>query len=307
MAAPSSADAIREVNARYHDGAAAAYDAKWGIDFGVVGQGQVLGKLRKALDGEVPAGARSLELGAGTGYFTINLLLAGVLRDASCVDIAPGMIEVLRANAQRLGVTLDARVADAEALPYDDGAFDLVLGHAVLHHLPDLDAAWREIHRVLAPGGVAVFAGEPSRHGDRIAAVPKRVAARCAPAWRTVLRAQPAPAGHLDGGAGNHELESMVDVHAFTPAQLAAGARAAGFADVRVRGEELLANWFGWTNRALEATADPDTVPWAWKMYAFKGYLALQRVDRALLEPRLPPAVFYNLMIAASKDAQALP
>ena len=47
-----------------------------------------------------------------------------------------------------------------------------------------------------------------------------------------------------------------------------------------MRGEELLANWFGWANRALEATADPDTVPWGWKVYAFKGYLAFQKVDR---------------------------
>jgi hypothetical protein len=93
----------------------------------------------------------------------------------------------------------------------------------------------------------------------------------------------------------------MVDVHAFTPEQLAAAPRAAAFADVRVRGEELLANWFGWANRALEATADPETVPWAWKMYAFRGYVGLQHVDRVLLEPRLPSAIFYNLMITAQK------
>jgi hypothetical protein len=115
------------------------------------------------------------------------------------------------------------------------------------------------------------------------------------------MRARPAREGHQDGGADNHQLESMVDVHAFTPEQLSAGADAAGFPDVRVRGEELLANWFGWANRALEATADPDTVPWAWKMYAFRGYVGLQHVDRVLLEPRLPPAMFYNLMITAEK------
>jgi hypothetical protein len=38
-----------------------------------------------------------------------------------------------------------------------------------------------------------------------------------------------------------------------------------------------------------------------WFQFAFRGYLALQKVDRALLEPRLPPQVFYNLMIAARK------
>ena len=79
--------------------------------------------------------------------------------------------------------------------------------------------------------------------------------------------------------------------------------RRAGLADVRIRGEELLANWFGWANRALEATADPDTVPWGWKVYAFKGYLAFQEVDRRLLEPRLPPAIFYNLILSARNPA----
>ena len=68
---------------------------------------------------------------------------------------------------------------------------------------------------------------------------------------------------------------------------------------MKVRGEELLANWFGWANRTLEATADPDTTPWAWKVFAFRGYLLLQRVDSRLLEPYLPPAIFYNLLVAA--------
>jgi SAM-dependent methyltransferase len=301
--APASAEEIRDVNTRYHDGAAADYDAKWGIDFGEIGRTQVLGKLRKALDGRLRSFDRALELGAGTGYFSLNLLQAGVVSEATCTDISPGMVEALERNARALDLDVQARVADAEALPFADASFDLVFGHAVLHHLPDLDQAWREIHRVLAPGGVAVFAGEPSRYGDRLANVPKRAASRVAPAWRRLLRARPAAAGHQDGGADNHRLESMVDVHAFTPEQLSRGPQAAGFADVRVRGEELLANWFGWANRALEATADPETVPWAWKMYAFRGYVGLQHVDRVLLESRLPPAIFYKLIVTAEKAA----
>ena len=78
-------------------------------------------------------------------------------------------------------------------------------------------------------------------------------------------------------------------------------ARACGLIEVRVAGEELLANWFGWANRTLEATAEPADVPWAWRQYAYRGYLLLQEVDRRLLEPRLPAAVFYNLMISARK------
>jgi SAM-dependent methyltransferase len=300
MPAPATAtpDEIRDVNTRYHDGAAAGYDAKWGIDYGAVGRDQVLGKLRKALGGRVETFGRGLEIGAGTGYFALNLLQAGVLREAVCTDISPGMLSALEANAERLGLAVTTRACDAEALPFDDGSFDLVFGHAVLHHLPDLDRAFAEFRRVLRPGGVVLFAGEPSHHGDRLAAVPKRAAAAVAPLWRRAMRAGPAPNGTAGGGAANHELEPFVDVHAFTPDRLGRAARAAGLEDVCVRGEELLANWFGWANRALEATADPDSVPWAWKVYAFRGYLALQEVDRRLLEPRLPPAVFYNLMVA---------
>ena len=96
-------------------------------------------------------------------------------------------------------------------------------------------------------------------------------------------------------------LDAVVDVHAFVPADLERHARAGGFTDVRVRGEELLANWFGWFNRTLEASADPDDVPRGWIQYAYRGYILLQRVDRTLLEPRLPPRIFYNLMLAARK------
>ncbi|MDO8213053.1 class I SAM-dependent methyltransferase [Conexibacter sp. CPCC 206217] len=307
MEAPSTAEDIRDVNTKYHDVAADTYDAKWGIDFGEIGQHQVLLKLRKVLGSQVEDGfERSLEIGSGTGYFSLNLLQAGVIEQATCTDISPGMIETLRGNAERLGLDVETAVAGADALPFEDGSFDLVLGHAVLHHLPDLARAFAEFDRVLRPGGMIVFAGEPSRYGDRLAQIPKRGATAVAPAWRWLMRARPAGAlGNGHGGAqGHHEdhkLEQFVDIHAFAPGDLADVARAAGFTDVNVRGEELTANWFGWTNRALEATAEPEDVPWGWRQYAYRGYLAFQKVDEALLEGRLPAAIFYNLLLAARK------
>ena len=54
----------------------------------------------------------------------------------------------------------------------------------------------------------------------------------------------------------------------------------------------------------LEATAEPDEVPWFWRQYAYRGYLLLQQVDRVLLEPRLPSGVFYNLMLSARARKQ---
>src|SRR3954468_735294 len=195
MGAPATAEMIRDVNVRYHDVAAAEYDAKWGIDFGDRGAEQVVGKVRKAFGAGAGPFRASLEIGAGTGYFSLHLLKAGIVGEATATDISPGMLEALEANAERLGLEVATKVCDAERLPFDDGSFDLVFGHAVLHHIPDLDRAFREFRRVLRPGGVVFFAGEPSRHGDRIAAYPKRAALKAAPVWRWLMRAQPAE-GH---------------------------------------------------------------------------------------------------------------
>jgi ubiquinone/menaquinone biosynthesis C-methylase UbiE len=311
MAAPATAEAIRDVNTRYHDAAAVHYDTKWGVDYGDIGRAQVRGKLHKLLGKPLPTYERSLEIGAGTGYFTLNMLQDGIVREATATDISPGMLDALQANAARIGADVQTVACDAEELPFADESFDLVLGHAVLHHIPHLERAFDEFRRVLRPGGRIVFAGEPSRTGDRIAAYPKRAALKTAPLWRGLIGARPVdgyempdthehlPAEHDD--IDGESLEAFVDVHAFAPDDLAAWARDAGFGDVHVRGEELLANWFGWINRTLEATAVQDDIPMLWRQYAFRGYLALQRVDVALLEGRLPPAVFYNLMITGRK------
>jgi SAM-dependent methyltransferase len=299
-----SAESIRDANVRYHDIAAEHYDSKWGIKYDQVGQAQVTGKLRKALGQEPGRYERALEIGAGTGYFTLNLLGAGVIGEAVATDISPGMLERLERSAEELGLVVETAACEAAALPFENDSFDLVFGHAILHHLPDLDGAFREFLRVLRPGGVVAFCGEPSYYGDRIAAWPKRGANAIAPLWRTLMGAGPRPSsgnGNGNGGFGEEaKLEQVVDVHAFTPADLAFHAEAAGFDGVRVSGEELAASLFGWANRTLEASADPLDVPWAWRVYAYRGYLLLQSLDRSLLEPRLPAALFYNLLISAT-------
>ncbi len=310
MQALRSHEQIRDANTRYHDVAATTYDAKWGIDFGEIGQSQVLGKVRKLLAADLDAGfARALEIGAGTGYFSLNLMRSGAIAELTCTDISTGMVEALHANAERLGLD-NVRVirVDGESLPFPDGSFDLVLGHAVLHHLPDLDQAFAEFRRVLRPGGRIVFAGEPSRIGDRIAGLPKRAAVMLAPLWRAAIGAAPAAATRAAPGTleqADHELEREVDIHAFAPADLERLATLAGFTEVTVRGEELVSNWFGWFNRGLEASARPDDVPMWWRSYAFRGYLRLQKLDERVLEPRLPPALFYNLLLTARRPAEA--
>jgi ubiquinone/menaquinone biosynthesis C-methylase UbiE len=303
---PLSSERIHEANVRYHDAAAESYDSKWAIDYGEIGARQVLGKLAKALGRPPGHYPRALEIGAGTGYFTLNLLRQNVVERAVATDISPGMLRQLSATARRLGLGVEAVEADAESLPFEDGSFDLVLGHAVLHHLPGLDRAMSEFRRVLAPSGTLAFMGEPSRHGDRLAATPKRIAGLVEPAWRRLMRAAPRPNGADPAPPAEHtygQLEGLVDVHTFTPDGLCMHARRAGFADVRVSGEELIANVYGWFLRRLESDVDPHTVPLAWHKFAFRSYLALQSVDGRLLEPRLPASLFYNLMLSARRPA----
>ena len=260
-------------------------------------------KLAKALGRwpESPFG-EALEIGSGTGYFSLNLLQLGLIGRLVATDISPGMLGELAATAARLGLEVETQATDAERLPFEDESFDLVFGHAVLHHLPDLPAALAEFRRVLRPGGTLAFCGEPSRYGDLLAAVPKHGALLMAPLWRLLVRASARgadPAQRVDG----HQLEPEVDVHAFAPGTLGGMLRQAGFEDVRIRGEELLANVYGWAVRTLEGSADPEQVPDRWRRLAFRSYLALQRLDAALLEPRLPASLFYNLVLSARKAA----
>ena len=301
MPAPSSPDRIKEVNERYHNVAAASYDSKWGIDFGETGREQVTGKLRKALGHwpEVPFGD-ALEIGAGTGYFSLNLLQAGAIERATATDISPGMLATLEDNAGRLGLKVKTMATEAETLPFPDESFDLVFGHAVLHHIPDLGQAFSEFARVLRPGGTVAFCGEPSRYGDLLAAIPKRTALLTAPLWRRMVGAS-ARDHEAEADQNGHDLEPEVDVHAFSPGDLRRFCDEAGFGQVRVKGEELLASIHGWTVRTLEASAEPDEVPWGWRRFAFHSYLALQRVDNQVLEPRLPPQLFYNLLVSARR------
>jgi ubiquinone/menaquinone biosynthesis C-methylase UbiE len=295
---------IKDVNTRYHDAAASEYDAKWGIDFGDIGQDQVRGKLVKALGGAAgETFGDALEIGSGTGYFSLNLMQAGTIGNLTATDISPGMLEQLAATAKGLGLAnVTTVVTEAETLPFDDESFDLVLGHAVLHHIPDLDRAFAEFKRVLRPGGRIVFAGEPSRYGDRLAALPKRTGVFVAPVWRRAVGADVRAVAEADQSEG-HSLEGEVDVHAFAPADLRRLLERAEFDDRHVGGEALRANAWGWGLRTVESSAEPDSVPYGWRKFAFRSYIALQKVDTRFLEPHLPAELFYNLLVSARKPA----
>jgi ubiquinone/menaquinone biosynthesis C-methylase UbiE len=301
----ATAEHIKDVNTRYHDAAAHEYDAKWGIDFGAIGQEQVRLKLSKALGGlDGQRFGEALEIGSGTGYFSLNLAQLGVVERLTATDISPGMLTRLAETAAALGLEhVDTVATEAERLPFEDESFDLVFGHAVLHHIPDLDRAFAEFRRVLRPGGTIAFAGEPSRYGDRLAALPKRTGTLVAPAWRRLTGSRQRAVAETDQSDG-HALEGEVDVHAFAPADLRALLSGTGFEQRRVGGEELLSNAWGWGLRTVESSAEPESVPLRWRRFAFRSYIALQTVDTRLLEPHLPAELFYNLLMSGRKPAR---
>ena len=289
-------------NVLYHDWEAGSYDDKWSISYDQRCIDYAADRFR-LVAGEAgwPYG-RALELGSGTGFFLLNLMQAGVATRGSVTDLSPGMVAAALRNAEHLGLDVDGRVADAERIPYGDGEFDLVVGHAVLHHIPDVELALREVLRVLKPGGRFVFAGEPTTVGDAYA---RRLGALTWKAATTLTRLPPLagwrrPQAELDESSRAAALEAVVDIHTFDPAALEETARRAGAFDVRVVTEEFTAAMLGWPVRTFEAAVPPGKLGTGWAMFAYRNWQRLSRLDRRL-SGIVPRAWFYNALVTGVK------
>ncbi|MGE3175610.1 MAG: class I SAM-dependent methyltransferase [Planctomycetota bacterium] len=97
-----------------------------------------------------------LDLGCGTGRHALRLSAAGAR--VTGIDLSPGMLARARAEAARRGLpSLTLGEHDLHRpLPFANGSFDRVVSGLVLEHLEDLGAFYREVARVLRPGGHAV-------------------------------------------------------------------------------------------------------------------------------------------------------
>ncbi len=291
----------------YHDWESTTYDDKWSISFDQrcmdFAGDRFLAALGPAAAAAMRPFGRALEIGAGTGFFSLNLRQAGWLDEVVLSDVSPGMVDVAKDNARSLGFDVPGRVSGAvagiEDLPFEDGSFDLVLGHAVLHHVRDVEAGLRECLRVLRPGGRLLFAGEPSRIGDAYARLLGRIT------WEVTtrvtalppLRARWArPAAELAESSRAAALEAVVDLHTFMPGDLARLALRAGAVDVATGGQELVAALIGWPVRTFEAAVNPDRLGWNWAMFAYRAWQRAGALDRVLGRV-LPDDLFYNVSL----------
>lgn len=125
----------------------------------------------------LPVSARVLEIGCGAGHLTMQLVERGLQVEA--IDASPGMVELTAERGRRAGFadSLHVAVADVHALPFPDGAFDLVVAVGVLPWLHTPASAVREMARVLGGGGQLVLTAD---NGARLTSFtdPREILAR---------------------------------------------------------------------------------------------------------------------------------
>ena len=100
---------------------------------------------------DITPGLRVLDVGAGTGNASIPAAQRGA--DVVASDLTPELLEAGRGRAEAAGVELEWVAADAEALPFEDSSFDLVISSIGVMFAPRHQAAADELVRVCRPGG----------------------------------------------------------------------------------------------------------------------------------------------------------
>jgi arsenite methyltransferase len=105
--------------------------------------------------GRLRSGERVLDVGCGAGTDSlVAALMVGPEGTVTGIDMTPEMLEKARSGAEELGLQNVAFVeGDAEQLPFDGASFEVVISNGVIDLVPDKDAVFSELYRVLVPGG----------------------------------------------------------------------------------------------------------------------------------------------------------
>ena len=120
----------------------------------------------------IPEGfsGKMLEIPVGTGILTMPLYREMKNADITCMDYSPEMLERAKRRGEGLP-NVRFQQGDVGAVPFEDGSFDLVLSLNGFHAFPDKEAAWKEVFRVLKPGGIfcgCFYVQGENRRTDRL-------------------------------------------------------------------------------------------------------------------------------------------
>jgi ubiquinone/menaquinone biosynthesis C-methylase UbiE len=200
--------------------------------------------LKGLMGDRLPARIGStLEIGCGTGGFTTGFLKGVQVSTAVLSDVSPTMLRTCRRRMQEAGLSPGRSVfvtySGREAC-FASGAYDLCYGSFVVHHILDVAAFFREVHRLLKPGGACFFIEPNSHHHLALVHTAADVAARL-----IERRRDPAAISHLLNWiaevrfnlvhAGDADrLAAREDKHMFDRAQIDELAGAAGFGHVEM-------------------------------------------------------------------------
>ena len=110
----------------------------------------------------VRTGQRVLDVGCGTGVVAVTAAKRGAL--VTGLDLTPELLEQARENGRIASAAVEWLEGDAESLPFEDAAFDVVLSQFGHMFAPRPEVALAEMLRVLKPGGVIAFSTWPPEH-----------------------------------------------------------------------------------------------------------------------------------------------
>ncbi len=144
-----------------------------------VGMGSDIGKLYRAAEriGRLPDDSAVLDIPCGGGVALRGARPGQAIRYVAA-DIAPAMLERTRAEAEKRGVAVELREADAGNLPFEAATFDLAVSFTGLHCFPDPERAVHELARVLKPG--AELTGSAFLTDSGVRFLPMRTVGRAA-------------------------------------------------------------------------------------------------------------------------------
>ncbi|UCC94462.1 MAG: class I SAM-dependent methyltransferase [Candidatus Omnitrophota bacterium] len=160
---------IKQANRIIFDRNSQTYSKKRRIRFDKKTALRLMQRYEDAMGRRFQAADTFLDIGCGSGLILLNLAKAGFISKAYGIDLSFGMLKECKNNATNLATKVFLAQSDVEHLPFKSNSFSLIMGHAILHHLPDIKMAFRQVHRLLKPKGVCIFT-EPTRTGSKIIA-----------------------------------------------------------------------------------------------------------------------------------------